>query len=291
MKKISISSWAIDQAMPDLCRGAKKIGYDGISLGGFAPYGANPELQKTPEEIDRYKKNFIDNGLEVADYAIDLWAYDALKQTNEWRTAYTRALKFAQKFGMTDIIRIDTDAKPVLPVGMTYSDVKKFYIRHFKEMAQEAAENGFHIVWEFEPGFIVNEPDSIMEVVMGVNVPNFTLLFDTCHAYNVSLGLNGIEPCILKGGILEFIEMAKGYIGHVHLIDADGTLNKDNTSEHVPFGDGKINFDEVIPALMNVGGYHADWWSIDLCLWPNAWEVTEKCFRYVDALNKKFCAD
>lgn len=289
MKKVSISSWAIPQHIEELCKGAKELGFDGISLGGFAPYGANADLQKTPEEVAAYKKSFADTGLEVADYAIDLWAYDALKQTKEWRAAYTRALKFAKEFAMTDIIRVDTDSKPVVPEGMTYDEVKKFYIKNFKEMAREAAEYGFKVVWEFEPGFIINEPSNIMEVVKGVDEENFSLLFDTCHAHNCALGLNGIEPEVLNGGILEFIEMAKGYIGFVHVIDADGTLNHDNTSEHVPFGDGDINFDKVIPALIEVGEYKGDWWAIDLCEWPDAWGVTGKCKKFVDAFNEKFC--
>lgn len=289
MKKVSISSWAIPQGIEALCKGAKELGFDGISLGGFAPYGANADLQKTPEEIAAYRKAFEETGLEVADYAIDLWAYDALTQTEEWRSAYTRALQFAKIFDMTDIIRVDTDSAPKLPKGMTYDEVKKFYIKNFREMAQEASTYGFKVVWEFEPGFIINEPSNIIEVVKGVDEPNFSLLFDTCHAYNCALGLNGIEPEKLEGGIMEFIEMAKGYIGFVHVIDADGTLNKDNTSEHVPFGDGKIDFDMVIPALMEVGGYKADWWAIDLCEWPDAWGVTGQCKEYVDAFNKKFC--
>lgn len=75
----------------------------------------------------------------------------------------------------------------------------------------------------------------------------------------------------------------------MHLIDCDGTLNETGTSTHAPFGQGYINFDEVLPALMDVGGYKGDWWAIDLCEWPNAWEVTEECFKFVDALNKKYC--
>ena len=289
MKKISISSWAIPQHMPELCAGAKKIGFDGISLGGFPPYGANGDLQKSDAEIAAFRENFIKNGLEVADYAIDLWSYDALLKTAEWRKAYTEALHYAKKLNLTDIIRIDTDHVPSLPEGWTYGSVKSFYIKNFKEMAQEAATYGFKLVWEFEPGFIMNEPSTVVEIAKSVDEDNFSLLFDTCHAYNLSLGLNQIKPEVLEGGIMEFIEMASGLIGFVHLIDADGTLNRTNTSEHVPFGKGKIDFDKVIPALMDVGKFRGNWWAIDLCEWPDAWGVTEQCYEYVKALNEKFC--
>ncbi|OPZ69608.1 MAG: hypothetical protein BWY81_00360 [Firmicutes bacterium ADurb.Bin467] len=85
--------------------------------------------------------------------------------------------------------------------------------------------------------------------------------------------------------------MAKGRLGLVHLIDSDGTLNDTGTSTHAPFGQGYIDFDEVIPAILNVAGYETDWWAIDLCEWPNAWEVAEECFKFVDLLNRKYCKD
>lgn len=288
MKKVSISSWAIPQDMNTLCKGAKKLGFDGISLGGFPPYGANPDLLDTEEKIVNYRNYFTDNRLEVADFAIDVWEYDALTQTEEWRKEFTRQLEFVKKFGMTNIVRFDTDSKPELPPNMTYKEVKRFYINNFKEIAKEAATLDLELVWEFEPGFIINEPSNIVEVCKAVDEPNFKLLFDTCHAYNCALGLNGIESEILEGGIMEFIEMARGLIGWVHVIDADGTLNHDNTSEHVPFGDGKINFDKVIPALIDIGEFTGKWWSIDLCEWPDAWKVTEKCKKFVDEFNKKY---
>ena len=67
MKKISLSSWAIPQPLPELVAGAKKIGYDGISLGGFPPYGAHPDLVDTQEKKQSLVKLFRDAGMEVAD--------------------------------------------------------------------------------------------------------------------------------------------------------------------------------------------------------------------------------
>ena len=127
MKKVSISSWAIPQPMEELCKGAKDLGFDGISLGGFPPFGANSKLVDTPEKLKAYKKYFSDNNLLVADYAIDVWAFNALTQTTEWRAAFSEALGFAKKFGMTNIIRLDTCAPPKLPDGKSYKDIKAFY--------------------------------------------------------------------------------------------------------------------------------------------------------------------
>ena len=56
-------------------------------------------------------------------------------------------------------------------------------------------------------------------------------------------------------------------------IDSDGSLNEHNTSTHNPFGTGKLDFDKLAPALLKAGVPH-DWWAVDLCFWPNAWDVT-----------------
>ena len=56
MKKISLSSWAIPQPLDQLVAGAKKIGYDGISLGGFPPFGAHPDLVDTQAKKDAQRR-------------------------------------------------------------------------------------------------------------------------------------------------------------------------------------------------------------------------------------------
>ena len=63
-------------------------------------------------------------------------------------------------------------------------------------------------------------------------------------------------------------------------IDSDGTLHDGETSTHRPFGEGYINFDEVIPAIKQAG-YPGPWWTIDLCFWPHAWEVTENAKKFL----------
>ena len=95
------------------------------------------------------------------------------------------------------------------------------------------------------------------------------------------------EKEILEGGVVELARKLRGRINHVHLIDSDGTLHNDETSTHAPFNEGKIDFDELMPELAKNDMGH-DWWTIDLCFWPDAWPVTEKCKQAVDELNKKY---
>lgn len=296
MKKISIGSWAYTMGafadnpilLPELCAELGKLNFDGISMGGFKPH-ANPSLYDTPEKRAELKKLLADNNLEVADYAADLWSVDSFKQNDQWLALFDESVRFMSQMGYK-IIRIDSGTQPILPDGWTYDDAKDFVKTQFKKCARRAAEDGIEVVWEFEPGFIVNEPKNVLEVAADVGEKNFSVLFDTCHGYMSSvIGARHIEEgCTLSGGILEFIDMLKGKIGFVHVIDSDGTLNDQGTSTHNPFGTGKINFDEVIPAIL-AAGYTTDWWAIDLCEWPDAWRVTAESKAFMDKLNEKYC--
>jgi len=298
MKKVSIGSWAYifgeyasnPISLRDLCKRLNELGFDGISLGGFRPH-AHPDDWGTPEKMAELKAILSDNKLETADFAADMWSVNALLQGKEYIDIFTKNVDFCDKMGFS-IIRVDTDAPPKLPEGMTYDQVKAYYVDLFKKCAKIAAAKNLQVVWEFEPGFIINEPKNIVALVKAVNEPNFKILFDTCHAHMSAVeGANHIEPgCKLKGGVVEFCEMLDGMIGVVHVIDSDGSLNTQNTSTHAPFGIGKIDFDTVIPALLNKAHYTGDWWAIDLCEWGDAWEVTAQCKEFVDKqINEKFC--
>jgi len=51
-----------------------------------------------------------------------------------------------------------------------------------------------------------------------------------------------------------------------------------------------INYgDKLIPELMTAGVPN-DWWCVDLCFWPNAWDVTADSKRFLDKLRAKFAA-
>jgi len=91
---------------------------------------------------------------------------------------------------------------------------------------------------------------------------------------------------------MELIEKLSGRINHIHLIDSDNTCHKDadgndETSAHPPFGDGVVEFETIVPRLAKEDVGH-DWWTIDLCFYPDAWTVTERCKASLDALNKKY---
>jgi len=298
MKKVSIGSWAFTfgayaenpVSLEELCKTLRDLGYDGVSMGGFKPH-AHPDLYDTDEKRAQLKAMLKTYNLDVADFAADLWSVDSLKQTEEWLALFDKNCTFCKRMGWP-VIRIDSGTPPVLPEGKTYDEIKAFFVKTFKGMARRAAQDGLTVVWEFEPGFMINEPKNIVDTVKAVNEPNFKLLFDTCHGHmSAVVGSRHIEKGMaLKGGLVEFIEMCKDLIGIVHVIDSDGTLNVADTSTHAPFGLGVIDFDQAIPALLNKANYKADWWAIDLCEWPDALKVMAESKAFVDGFNKKYCS-
>ncbi len=157
-----------------------------------------------------------------------------------------------------------------------------------------AADYGLNVCWEFEPGFAFNKPSEIVSLVDQVRAKgnnNFGVLYDTCHAYMCAVvGANHTgQKEILPGGEIELLNKLKGKITHIHLIDSDGSLNEHNTSTHNPFGTGKLDFDKLVPAMQASGVPH-DWWTVDLCFWPHAWDVTAQSKKFLDKLRAKYAA-
>lgn len=303
MKKIAIGAWAFEEFKNpgDLYRNVKSLGFDGICMGA----NIAPEDYDTDEKKEELKKLIFTNKLQVPEYGIDVYGAHALLDSKEWLRLAKRNIEFADSLGFTRILRVDTGVPPKMPNGMKYSQVKDFYKDAFRIIAEKAKQYGMTVVWEFEPGFILNEPENVIEVVKDVNMNNFKLEFDCCHAYNCAVaGLGSLEEGkTLEGGILEFIKLCKGLIGMVHLIDTDGTvvnvgidIKGENgetaqliTSKHSQFGKGFLNFDEIVPALLHEAEYNGEWWVMDMELTPFA-EV-EKNYNFVKALNEKYCCE
>ena len=308
MKRISIGTWAFlfNQERPigfqEVVEGLARLKFDGLELGAFGEH-PTPDNTPTAEARAQAKELVASHGLGFSGIAADLWGERLITapDTESYMNTFRKNLQFAQDLGI-DVFRVDTTEDPWVlgpvpgeekPEGVggpvDYETALRRVCDTWRQCAQEAADAGIRIVWEFEPGFAFNRPSDIFRVLDGVNHDNFYVMFDTCHADNVAVhGLRHPgERETLPGGIPELARRLKGKIGRVHLIDSDGTLNEHRTSTHPPFGKGHLNFDEIMPALVEAG-CPDDWWTIDLCFWPNAWEATEECKQFVDQLNQKY---
>ncbi len=293
-RKLSIGTWAYTfgpyekNPIPfeQVVRRLGELGFDGVEIGGFRPH-IHPD--DYPMKCDREKvKNLVKvNGLEISGLAADFWGTpgpgtEAALQNNAYLNLFKKNLQLCLDLG-APAIRVDTVSGPDGIPGVDRNVALKRIADIWRQCAGIAESHGVKMVWEFEPGFLFNKPSEVVRMVEEVNHPNFKVMFDTCHAYMCSVvGARQFgDKETLPGGVVEFARMLKGKIGHVHLIDSDGTLHGNETSTHRPFGEGKIDFDKVIPAIMEDARYMGKWWTIDLCFWPEAWDVTEAAQKFL----------
>ncbi|MBP7936951.1 MAG: sugar phosphate isomerase/epimerase [Phycisphaerae bacterium] len=306
-KRISIGTWAYaigpyaDNPIPfvEVVDKLHKLGFDGMELGGFGIH-PNPDLQKTKDDRLAARQVWESRGMGCSGLAADLWGEKLItaRDNGSYLNTFRKNLQFCVDLGI-NVIRVDTTEDPGVlgrvgdePVKATvvdYDDALKRVTTTWRQCAKEAADVGVRVVWEFEPGFAFNKPSDIFRVIDGVGHGNFMTMYDTCHA-NMIAKHGSRQPGkreTLPGGAKELAQKLKGKIGRVHLIDSDGTLHDNHTSTHPPFGKGGLDFDDLMPAIV-AAGCPDDWWTIDLCFWPDAWVATESCKKFVDGLAAKF---
>ena len=306
-KRISIGTWAYaigpyaDSPVPfaEVIQRLHALGFDGFELGGFGTH-PNPDALATPEQRAEVRELWESCGMGCSGLAADLWGERLLTAPSDesYRAAFRKNVRFCVDLGI-DVIRVDTTEPPgtlgpvpgeePLEKVIDYDNALKRVVTTWKECAKEAADAGLRVAWEFEPGFAFNKPSDIFRILDGVAEDNFYAMFDTCHANMIAVhGARQVGPKeTLRGGIVELAERLDGKIGRLHLIDSDGTLHNNETSTHPPFGQGELDFDEIMPPIVKAG-CPDDWWTIDLCFWPDAWQATEHCKKEIDKLAAKF---
>ena len=297
MKRISIGTWAYaigpyaSHPVPfeEVVERLAGYGFDGLELGGFPPH-PNPDSLATKAEREAVKRRVADAGLAFSGLAADLWSQQLINSEDgaAYLDCFRKNLQFAEDLGI-DCIRVDTVQPPTIFEEVPEKAARERVVRAWRTAAREAADRGIRVVWEFEPGFAFNKPSDITGIVAEVDHPNFSVMFDTCHAH-MCAAVGARQPGAretLPGGAIELAQRLRGRIGHIHLIDSDGTLHDEETSTHAPFGEGVLDFDRLLPEL-DRSGAPTDWWTIDLCFWPDAWAVTERCKSAVDRLNAQY---
>lgn len=308
-KKLSIGSWAyiFNQEVPTndfhvVLHKLHDLGYEGVELGSF---GVHPTPVSHPTRADRarLKKEVADHGLAFSGIAVDLWSFKKPGPSilDENPTPYLAAFLgftvFAADLGIKTI-RVDAVEPPNFfeTTGKEIGQAKGMerIVAVWDKCSKIAADHGMNVCWEFEPGFVFNKPSEIIQIVDRVRAKgnqNFGVLYDTSHAH-MCAAVGARQPGAretLPGGALELLHKLRGRITHIHLIDSDGTLHHDETSTHAPFGKGVLDWDQLAPELVRCGVPH-DWWCVDLCFWPNAWDVTADAKKFLDKLRKQYAA-
>lgn len=296
MKKLAIGTWAYIfgpyETRPvdfkTVVRTLSDIGFDAVSIAGFRPHIFVDDYetdQKREEMLSLLKQT----GLSAAEFSPDPCGLNPVIDPEPYIERIKRNVLFLEKCGFP-MLRLDTACPPILPQGVDYKTAYDRTVYTFREITQFAKAHHVKVVWEFEPGFLFNKPSEICSILNDVPDDHFSVLFDSCHAY--MCGVAGArqlgEKETLKGGVPEFMQLLKGRIGMVHLIDSDGTLHDNDTSTHAPFGTGVLDMDAIYRELLKPEIYSGEFISIDLCFWADAWNVTKRCYDYIRDLQKKY---
>ena len=307
-KRSSIGSWAytigpyasnpidFDTVLSKL----KALGFDGVELGAFPPHpnpgnpGGSDEgwggaLAGKSERAELVAK-MASHGLAFSGIAANLWGEKLINtdDPSKYISEFRRNSDFAKDVGIGGV-RVDTVQPPTILREVDYKTAMDRVVKTWQACADYAADNGQYVTWEFEPGFAFNKPADIVRIHDAVNRPNFGILYDTCHGQMVGVvGARQEGEKEVFADQVELIRLLNGRINHIHLIDSDNTCHKDatgadETSAHPPFGMGVLNFDVLIPEILKAGSaVKHDWWTIDLCFYPDAWAATETCKKALD---------
>jgi sugar phosphate isomerase/epimerase len=292
MKKTAVGTWAFiwggykEDPIPFRTAIEKmaELKYDGIELGAFAPH-LEPNTSQKQKEL---KKLLDDNHLAVCGVAAP-FPSPATSKPEAYLDVVKQHLDMCGVMGIPKL-RVDAvDGPMAVPGGMDYEAAFGKIADVWRTSAELCAKQKVKLIWEFEPGFFLNKPSEVVRMTYAVGHPNFSILFDSCHGHMCAVvGARQMgKKETLPGGVVQFIHMLTGKIGHIHLIDSDGTLHGDETSTHAPLGTGFLNFAEIIPAL-KAAGYNDDWWPADLCFWPKALDLVEETKHMLDGLIRKF---
>jgi sugar phosphate isomerase/epimerase len=268
-----------------------ELGYDGLELPANKGYGS---LEDWPDTSSRRNlmKMVRGAGLEISSYGADLSPSPYYSNDPEVRAAAHQIFEQSIQLCLDceiGVIRVDTLSEPPHPTDVSYADAWKRAVEAFHYYGEYAHKHGIVVAWEFEPGFMFNKPSEILGLIKEVDHPNFSVMFDFCHANMcAAVGARQVPPReTLPGGAVELGEQLHGHIGFVHLIDSDNTLHDGITSTHAPFGTGVLDIPKLVQTMLEAG-YSNPWWTIDLCFWPGAWEELEPSLNYVRHLLKDF---
>lgn len=293
--KFSIGSWAFSfgpfennpWSFTDFMSYAAAAGYDGIEINGFHPH-PHPDIYDTPGKCRELKKEIDDYGLGISGYAPDFRHVPAaVVPMDDHIKAIDKALAFCNHMHI-DTLRVDTISPPEELNKQAYDARFSRLAKTWSQAAETCKQAGVKLVWEFEPGFWLNKPSEVVAIVQAVSHENFKVLFDTSHAYMCAVvGARQVgKKETLPGGVVAFAKKLKGHIGHFHLIDSDGTLHDNETSTHAPFGEGNIDFVEVITAIKNEVE-PLPWWCFDFCFCPTTEADAKKAIPFVENVIKQ----
>jgi sugar phosphate isomerase/epimerase len=293
--KLALGSWAFSFGpfsndpwpFSHVLKFIAEAGYDGVEINGFRPH-PHPDDYDTAEKCKELVNEIEGYGLGISGYAPPFGdAPPAEVDSETYLRAFRKSLIFCENCEI-GTLRIDTVSLPKALPPAEYEASFQRLTKTWRLAAEEAARLDVRMVWEFEPGFWLNKPSEVRRVVETVDHENFKLLFDTSHAYmGAVIGARQVgEKELLSGGVAEYGQLLGTMVGHLHLIDSDGSLHNNETSTHVAFGQGKIDFTAALTAIAPVIS-NLPWWCVDFCFNPQTPTAGREAVPFVRRLMEE----
>jgi sugar phosphate isomerase/epimerase len=287
--KISRGSWCLAFGMdpiPSLEQVVDVLsafGYDGIELAGFFDHAT---VEKYPDAASR--KKLVDwissKNLEIAGYAPGPygdfgrlpWATGSEDVLAEYGRFFEDHLQFCVDCGITGM-RVNPGDFGPMPRDVDYDKTWDRVVTTFRGHAERGAEVGVTMLYELESGQLFVKPSEALKLIEEVGHDNLQLMFDVGHVEACCvIAHNQVQPQErLAGGQVEFAKMMAGKIGHMHVCDTDSNTWHNAFGTHLGIGKGIVDFDALIPAIVD-GGYTSKWWSVDAIpmsseTWADTW--------------------
>ncbi len=299
--KISRGSWCLAFGMdpvPSLEQVVDVLsafGYDGIELAGFFDHAT---VEKYPDAASR--KKLVDwlstKNLEIAGYAPGPygdfgrlpWATGADDVLTAYEKFFDDHLQFCVDCGIT-AMRVDPGDFGPMPRDVDYDKTWDRVVTTFRKHAERGAEVGVTMLWELESGQLFVKPSEAVKLLDEVGHDNLQLMFDVGHVEACCvIAHNQVQPQErLEGGQVEFVKMMAGKIGHMHVCDTDSNTWHNAFGTHLGIGKGVVDFDALIPAVVD-SGYTSKWWSVDaIPMTAETWADTWTDRMTLDALLDK----
>jgi sugar phosphate isomerase/epimerase len=299
--KISRGSWCLAFGMepvPSLEQVVDVLsafGYDGIELAGFFDHAT---VEKYPDAASR--KKLVDwlssKNLEIAGYAPGPygdfgrlpWATGADEVLTAYEKFFDEHLQFCVDCGIT-AMRVDPGDFGPMPRDVDYDKTWDRVVTTFRKHAERGAEVGVTMLWELESGQLFVKPSEAVKLLDEVGHDNLQLMFDVGHVEACCvIAHNQVQPQErLEGGQVEFVKMMAGKIGHMHVCDTDSNTWHNAFGTHLGIGKGIVDFDTLIPAVVE-SGYTSKWWSVDaIPMTAETWADTWTDRMTLDALLDK----
>jgi sugar phosphate isomerase/epimerase len=153
-------------------------------------------------------------------------------------------------YQLSSAYRFDNTLALRLPPGFNWTHVWEALVDSCRFCAKVAAEYGRTVIMEPRVGEVICSVDSLLRLIEQVGCSNFKANFDTAHfsaqRENVVLALAKLD----------------GHFANVHIAD-----NHPSNAEHVPIGDGTIDWHEFLRTLQRMG--YNGYLGLDLGLTDN----------------------